>query len=78
MIIIAHNGIDDGHPNETYSPNIGMPPAPPAPTQAVQASSITQTKDNNNALFFIPLIAVLVLAIVVAAFIYRMKKPKEN
>jgi hypothetical protein len=77
MIIIAHNGVDDGHPNETYSPSIGMPPAPPAPTQTVQAISVTPEK-NNDALLFIPIVVIAVMLAIAAIYFFRIRKPNNS
>lgn len=63
----AHNGIDDGHPDETTSPSVGMPPAPQF-TQVVNRSDANSFKNNGTpaVLSIIPALAIgLVLLLIV-------------
>jgi hypothetical protein len=67
MIILAHNGVDDGHPDATTSPSIGMPPAPPAPNHAA--------KNKDNAPIFLLATTILLLVLIVV-FISMLKRRK--
>lgn len=76
MILLAHNGVEDGHPDEAASPVIGMPEAPKI-NKTSQVSSIAAPQGSSNTPVFISAGIILLAVVVIVFYVFRTKKTKN-